>query len=100
MNRIGERCYRDLKYSNAVDEDAPSNAAISTTAKSAADEQIYVAAEIAADEQIYTAAKSAAKNAAGEQIYAATKNDVGEQIYAAANYIVKRMDRCCCEECC
>ena len=50
MNRIGERCHRDLKYSSAVDEgaqsnaqsnapsNAPSNAAISTTAKSAADE--------------------------------------------------------------
>ena len=38
MNRIGERCHRDLKYSNAVDEDAPSNAAVNAAAKSAADE--------------------------------------------------------------
>ena len=38
MNRIGERCHRDLKYSNAVDGDAPSNAAISTTANRIVDE--------------------------------------------------------------
>ena len=43
-----ERCYRDLKYSNAVDEDAPSNAAVNTAAKNTAK----------------NAAKSVAKNAA------------------------------------
>src|SRR5699024_4320627 len=32
MNRVAERCHRDLKYSNAADEDAQSNAAISTAA--------------------------------------------------------------------
>ena len=37
MNRISERCHRDLKYSNAVDEDAPSSAAVNTAANRVVD---------------------------------------------------------------
>ena len=77
MNRVAERCHRDLKYSNAADEDAQSNAAIST----------------AADHDV------------GEQIYAAAKNTVGGQISTTANTvnvdrsILLRTAANCCEEC-
>lgn len=62
MNRVDERYHRDLKHSNAVEEDAPSNAAANTATRSAA----------------RSAAKSAAKSAADEQIAAAANTDVNE----------------------
>ena len=50
MNRISERCHRDLKYSNAVDEDAPSNAAVNTAAKNTAKNTAKNAAKSVANE--------------------------------------------------